>query len=243
MDIELAKERFSEYVSKYDMNDDKINYKYHHSIRVSDICGDIAVSLKFDDKQIYIAKLIGLLHDIGRFDQIRIYNSYDDTKEFDHGSIATSILTDEFLKDYVDNNNYNDIIRKSIEAHNKACIPESYADLELLFSKIVRDADKLDIFYYLALKSTNYKVDTVKISDKVKKSFFNKQVILHKDVKTSLDKLIINLAYVFDINFKYSYNVLSREKYIDKIIDGLNVKISDAYINLINSIIDSRKED
>ena len=61
-------EIFKTYVEMFDMNEPMIKLKYNHSLRVKDQCIKIAKSEKLDKKQIELAKLIGLLHDYGRFD-------------------------------------------------------------------------------------------------------------------------------------------------------------------------------
>lgn len=247
--IEAAKKKFSDYVNSYDMSNDKIDLKYYHSLRVSDLCGEIAISQNMDEEQVYLARIVGLLHDIGRFEQIKKYDNYNYMKEMDHGTFGASILTDDFLKDYIDNNKYNDIIRKSVDAHNKAYVPSGYVGLELLFSKIIRDADKLDILYLYVSNRINHRLDNEEISDVVVDCFFNKKIILYEDVKTSLDQVLLDLAFVYDINFSYSFKVLSREKYIDKIIDNLNFKdektslLMNDFKKLLNLEIDIRKED
>ena len=63
---------FDEYVFKYDMNDPDINYKYHHSYRVMDAMEILAIKLNLPEKDIHLAKVIGLLHDIGRFEQDKL---------------------------------------------------------------------------------------------------------------------------------------------------------------------------
>ena len=76
IDIEKARRLFKEYVSKYDSENPMIARKIAHSYRVEELAKTIAKSLNLTQDQIDLAELIGLLHDIGRFEQAKVYNTY-----------------------------------------------------------------------------------------------------------------------------------------------------------------------
>ena len=65
-------EIFMEYVHNFDVSCKSINRKINHSLRVSEICKKIAISLNLNDELIELAAFIGLVHDIGRFKQWEI---------------------------------------------------------------------------------------------------------------------------------------------------------------------------
>ena len=102
------KNEFLEYVSNFDMNNYHIKYKYNHSIRVN-----------FNREDTKIIKTIGLLHDIGRFEQIKLTNGFNDN-EFDHAAYGAMILFKEGLieKFDVDPKDY-EIIEFAILNHNR----------------------------------------------------------------------------------------------------------------------------
>ena len=85
-------EEFTKYVSNYDLNDSKIRLKYNHCIRVMNLSHKYATILGFSKTDIELATLIGLLHDIGRFEQIKQYDSYDDLKTIDHADYSVEQL-------------------------------------------------------------------------------------------------------------------------------------------------------
>ena len=68
MDLEKVKKEFEIFVKQYDLENKKIKRKYGHSYRVMENAGKIANSLNLSNEEIEISKLIGLLHDIGRFE-------------------------------------------------------------------------------------------------------------------------------------------------------------------------------
>jgi putative nucleotidyltransferase with HDIG domain len=236
INIVHAKEEFEKHVNTYDLENSKINLKYHHSYRVADICKSIAVSLKLTDEEIDLAYLIGLLHDIGRFEQLKIYNSYNDMKTVDHGDFGVKILFDNnLIRNFIETDKYDDIIRTSIYAHNKAFIPSSYNEKDLLFTQIIRDADKLDILYLYIDKQVIIDVSDENISNEVIECILNRKLIECKIAVTPLDNVILSLDFTYDFNFNYSLKLLKEKDYMNIIIDSLELK-TDMANNTFNHI-------
>ena len=69
INIEKCKDEFLKYTERYDVSDEEIKRKQLHSLRVMQRSKIIAQSLKLSEEEIQVATLIGLLHDIGRFEQ------------------------------------------------------------------------------------------------------------------------------------------------------------------------------
>jgi len=94
MDERITKyiEAFSEYVSEYDFSNDKIKLKYDHTLRVMNLSKKYAILLGFNEEDVELATLIGLLHDIGRFEQVKVYDSFDDLHTVDHADYSVEQL-------------------------------------------------------------------------------------------------------------------------------------------------------
>ena len=90
MDKEL--EFFEKFVHSFDMNNEKVIYKYNHTFRVVDNAKEIAKSLDLDEKEYTRACVCALFHDLGRFPQVSEYNTYLDRLSFDHGDKSYEIL-------------------------------------------------------------------------------------------------------------------------------------------------------
>ena len=225
MDIEKAKKVFENYVKQYDLENPRMKLKFQHSHRVMDCAGRIAQSLKLSEEKVELAKLIGLLHDIGRFEQIRIYNTFTDHKSIDHGDLGAEILEkDNYIREYIEEEKYDNIILKAITNHNKFKIEEGLSEEEFLFAKLIRDADKLDIFYegaemFWNTEEEREKIGKSKITKEVLKEFNDKHLIDRRDIVTLADSILSFIAFVFDLNFKYTYEIIKKEKYIKKILD------------------------
>ena len=146
IDIEKAKKAFIKYTENYDLKVEAIERKQKHSLRVMELSTKIATELKLSQDEINLATLIGLLHDIARFEQYTQYKTYRDVDSFDHGDYGVKILNED-IRNYIDTDEYDKIIKCAVKNHNKYKIEEGLSEKERLFCKIVRDTDKLDIFF------------------------------------------------------------------------------------------------
>ena len=215
---------FNQYVALYDLNDDMIIRKKEHSHRVKEKANWLARALELDEENIYLATIIGQLHDIGRFEQATQYHSFNDSITVDHGDLGCKILfEDGMIKKFPIEEKYYSIIEKAIRNHNKLKIEDGLNEQELLHAKIIRDADKLDIFYILAcLNQIDYPVIDDQISETVKLKFKNHQLVSWKDIKNSNDDAIKAICFVFDFEFKESYLYLKEQRYLEHFEQKLN---------------------
>ena len=123
-----------------------IPLKYHHTYRVVDYAEQIAISENLSKKDIDLAKTAALLHDIARFRQAKEYDTFDDSKSFDHGDYGYGILKNEnYIMQYVDNEVDAEAVLKAVKYHNKKYLDADVTDYERKICQIARDADKLDI--------------------------------------------------------------------------------------------------
>ena len=254
MDLEIVKKEFLNYTNNYDIANFNIKRKIDHSLRVMEISRKIAKSLNINEEEIDLATLIGILHDIGRFEQMRIYNTYNDDISIDHGNLGVEILKkDDYIRSYINEKKYDNIIFTAIRNHNKYKIEENLAEKELLFSKIIRDADKIDILYQatcITWANSIEQVENGRISKESIKHFLEQRTINRKKdlekIEYPMNHLIIILGFAFDINFDISYNILKETDYMNKIIDRFNFKdietrkLIEQISNIINTYIDRK---
>jgi len=226
IDLENAKIEFIKYTDNYDLKNEHIKRKQLHSLRVMEISKQIAQGLGLSQQEIDLAILIGLLHDIARFEQYTKYKTFSDLQSIDHGDYGVEILKKNIRK-YIQNNEYDEIIIKAVKNHNKFQIEKGLSEKEELFAKIVRDADKIDIFYEsveMFWNGQENQVEESTISEEVIKQFDNLSQIKRKQQETACDKVIRVITFIFDMNFKSSFQILKQEDYINKIIDRYNFK-------------------
>ena len=233
IDLEKAKEEFLKYVSNYDESLYNIDLKKWHSIRVMEMSERIAKKMNLNEEDYEIASIIGLLHDIARFEQYTKYQTFSDLNSFDHGDYGVEILNKD-LRKYVETDKYDELIKIAIKNHNKFKIEDGLSDRELFFSKLVRDADKIDILYEATFMFWNGEEDFVNnstITPEIINTFLSKHQILHrKGFKlVGFDDVINVLAFIFDINFKESFEILKKEDYINKILNRFSLKDTEIF--------------
>lgn len=233
IDFNYAQKAFKEYVSSFNLDDGRIDLKIRHTYGVIKSSEYISRKLELDQENVELAKIIALLHDIGRFEQIKQTDSYKDSKEMDHAVIGNDILFNKgLIRNFIIDDQYDNIISMAILNHNKYKIDEGLNEKELLHAKIIRDADKVDNFRVKSEEefenvtdnATKEKFENDTISDNIFDDFMNNKLILREDRKTYLDFLISCIAFIFDFNYKYGLEYIQKMNYIDIIINRLDYK-------------------
>lgn len=217
---------FDEYVSNYNAEDEKIKLKIYHTYRVSEICERIAKSLGFSSEDIDLAWLMGMLHDIGRFEQEKQYGTFDDANSVDHAKFGVKILFEEgMIRKFTCDTECDELIRAAISYHNMFEIPEDITDRTKDFSNILRDADKIDILKVHVLTPLDKiyamsldELYTSEVTDKVMESFFRKETVLKSLRKTAVDTLVGHIALTFGLVFKESFMIVEEQGCLKKLL-------------------------
>lgn len=242
IDPEKEKEWFENYVNSFiqpeNNNDDNknLNLKREHSLKVADNMKAIAEYLDIDNHNTKLAYIIGLFHDIGRFIQFYKHNTFSDSESVYHGNLGIEVF-DKYNKF----SNYPDteqmIIRKAVYFHGLPEIGDDLNKKERLFSEMIRDADKLDIYrivkaYYREMLDGNRNPqlelglsDEEKISSKVIDDFYAKKIILKKDMNYLNDFKVLQIAWIFDLNFNYTKKRILDYGYIESIAETISVNL------------------
>ena len=228
-------EQFNKYVNQFynknNANDKGISRKYKHSIRVMKLMQQMSNELNMDKEE---AKVVGLLHDYGRFYQWNKYHTFNDSISIDHADYGVKLLfnDNEIEKFYFNKKHYKEI-KEAIYYHNKYKCPNN------ILCKMIRDADKLDILY---LHTTEMILtEEGEISKQVKQTFDNENLVDYKSIITNADNIIKTLAYIYDLNYTFSFKYLKENDIIEKIYQKLkNKEKFKIYFNKINSYIEEK---
>ncbi len=234
-------EIFKTYVEMFDMNEPMIKLKYNHSLRVKDQCIKIAKSEKLDKKQIELAKLIGLLHDYGRFDQWKKYKTFKDYKTFDHADYGVQKLfgENEIKKYWKDEKDYKTIY-DAIKNHNKYDLSDTGESK--LMCQIIRDADKLDIIFLYIAEELILKNEG-EVTREIEDDFYKHRQAQKHNMNSKKDGILWALALIYDLNFTYSYKYLKENKITEKIYEKIeNKKGLKKYFDEIDNYINKKLE-
>ncbi len=222
IDIKNIESEFDKYVKRFNINDDKIKLKIEHIKRVADISRMIAKNLNLNEEYIRLAETIGYFHDIGRFKQVEDFNTFSDKDSIDHAEYSVKVLfEDNLIENFKVEEKYRNIIKVAVLNHNKNKIEEGLNEEELLFARIVRDADKLDIYYTIC----NYDFESVfwygdfdcdKISEQIMYQFTDLHSVNYADIKNNADQILAFFAFIYDFNFKFSLEYLKEKRYLEQ---------------------------
>lgn len=180
-----------------------------------------------------MAKIIGLFHDIGRFEQYDRYQTFSDARSLDHAELGVEIMVDNNLLSGLDEVD-KDRIYRAIKYHNKIEIPEaSFREDKtgLTYARLIRDADKLDIWNIFARhyssNDDNNKLThslspdggiTPEVYERMKKG----EVIKYRTLKTRDDMKLMQMGWVYDLNFRASLARVKKRGYIDQIYRSMS---------------------
>ena len=196
-----------------------------HIYRVLYTALDIAAYEQDVDYEILITAC--LLHDIGRFEQLRRFHTFVDSQSIDHAHFGVELLfQDGLLARFVDNSGENEeLIKKAIYWHSAFRIDPQLNDREMLFAKVIRDADKIDILkvatdfpleeiYNVATEQIHAHL----ITEEVMQQFRQKQAIFRDTKKVPIDNLAGHIALVFELEFPQSYEIVKEQGYLDRLL-------------------------
>lgn len=212
----------TKYLKNYNPEDAQIKLKISHIYRVAELSKHLATMLNLSEEDILLAELIGLLHDIGRFEQIKNYHTFLDKESIDHAEYGNKILfEDDLIRNFITEDKYDEIIKKAISNHNKPCISNDLTDYERLHAMIIRDADKTDILYLSTVgdektifENSNLCKET--ITDEIYYDLIQREKINYNNIHSAADILLCHFAYIYDYNFSTMLKFVDSKGYIDK---------------------------
>lgn len=234
--IDRFNEWFDKYVAHLYGDDDYINanikLKEDHSRRVCRQIRYLARELKLSADKKRLAEAIALFHDIGRFEQFKKYRTYSDHRSIDHSTFGLEVLAKNNALAGVDRGEKK-IIETAIRFHNVMELPAGLDEDVLLFSQLIRDADKLDIYYVVAQYYKEYEKnpegfkleielpDSPVITAKVIEDLVAGRHIDYRDLKSWNDMKLCQLSWVYDVNFATTLKRIKELGYIEMIIGFL----------------------
>lgn len=128
--------------------------KREHCAEVAANCRTLAEAMNWPYEDVNTAEALGFLHDVGRFPQLEEYGTFMDSKSIDHGERGyQAILESDLLRELEPE--HRDGILNGVRYHNKKTVPEGLPEDNYPFLRLIRDADRLDIYrvVYEAIKT------------------------------------------------------------------------------------------
>ena len=200
-----------------------------HSLRVVTNSQLLAKVLLQTEEEKRIATVNALFHDLGKATLIS-KNIEAMNVQRDHATVSTKIIQQsEFYQGL--SAEVQLIILKSVENHNKLKLPKLDSEQQTLFARLLRDADKLDIYdssyrffkekYGIQPNVTADLTNSTEVSEKILKSIMAGKTAAVEDMKSMNDYKLLLISMAFDLNFKYTFRIMSEKQYILKIYETL----------------------
>lgn len=233
IDRQLVRDAFDGYVADYDATNPRIKLKIDHTYRVAALCDRISAAAGLSSRDIDLAWLCGMLHDIGRFEQVRRFDTFNDSASVSHAALGVEILfEDGLLAKFLppcpaaqtthqgESAPHSDveILRTAIETHSDFRLPGDLEPRTRTFCDILRDADKIDILKASCLEppeaifgSPEDQMRTSPISPAVRNAFYEHRTVLKSERAHPIDYLISYACFVFELVYHQSA-LIAREQ-------------------------------
>ena len=232
IDREAAKKIFGEYTDRYNSADPKIKLKVDHTYRVADLCERIGKSIGLAGIELDIAWMCGLLHDIGRFEQIRRYGTFSDADSIDHASLSTMILFGEndtdsgMIRQFLADSRWDEMIRNAVRWHSSYRIPDGLDEKTAMYCNILRDADKIDILrvnldtpmediYNVSTEELRFS----QVTPEVMQAFDEHHAVVRALKKTAVDYPVGHISLVYELVYPVSRQIVKEQGYLTKLMD------------------------
>lgn len=236
IDYRQARKAFEEYLDEYDREDEKIKLKIVHTYGVVGCAREIARRMELSEADRELAVIIALLHDIGRFEQIRLFDSFQpDT--MDHAAFGAKLLFEgkkPLIRRFLAEDCFDDIIHTAIAKHSDFKLEGIEDERTLLHARLIRDADKLDNCRVKIVESVETMIGMDEeeagkgsISPKVWESCLKKESVLSADRKTGVDYWVSYIAQYYDLNFPKTWEIMKEKNYIRRIVERLHYENPD----------------
>lgn len=227
MNRKKIKSEFKNYVSSYDPKDPKIGLNIAHTYRVAELCERIAGSLGMSEEEINIAWVCGMLHDIGRFEQIRRFNTFIDAQSVDHAKFGAELLfgKENLIRNFMEETDWDGEIQTAVYWHSAFHLPEDLNKKQKQLCQILRDADKLDILR-VNLETplediynvTTEELRESQVTPEVMQAVKEHHAVLRSVKKTPVDHVVGHICLSFELVYDESREILKEQGYLERLM-------------------------
>ena len=232
MTIEFLKElseRYDAYVDTFRVEGalpDLMQLKRIHTDMVVANAHAIAQGEGFDAATAAVCEAAALLHDTGRYEQIRRYGTFRDSESVDHAVFSHDIVRDlGWLDECVPCERQATL--DAVLFHNRREVPDGLDALTRTAAYTVRDADKLDIFRVLEerVATTDWRNDCAAFwnlpvraapNPAVLDAIRNGRAVDYQDIRTLADFVLIQVGWmVSGLEYATTRRLAAQRKHLD----------------------------
>lgn len=234
-DLDAFRRWFRKYLRSFAFPDPEdrrnIDLKAAHTARVCANARRIGRGIGLNHRDLLLAEAAALFHDIGRFRQYEQYCTFRDSASINHAVLGAAILAEEGVIRSLPESEQG-AITKAVELHNALTLPEIADAVTMLLLRLVRDADKLDIWRVFAEYHETPPPerpsaaglglpDRPVCSPRVIGALLGRRVAAYADVETMHDFTLLQLSWVFDLNFPATFALLRERGLVRRLSETL----------------------
>ena len=225
-------ESFAQGFMQGSSEDDKnIRLKIDHSLRVLDNARKITQSLDLDHDLALLSHLAALFHDVGRFPQYAEFRTFNDRISANHARLSVDVLREVDILSEL-NPEHRRLVLGAIFLHNRRYVPSGLAPNLDVMARIIRDADKLDIFPVLlshlqpgapqnGVVTLNLKPHSTQYTEKILQDVQTGKMGKYEEMVWINDLKLLLCGWVYDLSFQVSRKIVVERGYIERIFDLL----------------------
>lgn len=255
-DLERIIGWFEGHVDSYlDMDEEglkNIILKKEHTLRVLDATRDVAEGEGLSEEETLIASAVAILHDAGRFPQYRRWRTFRDKDSENHANLSANLIRDEGVLDHIGEEDRL-LIEEAVRFHNMLDLPQNFRSKTDLFIRLIRDADKLDIWrvfleYFRQPEDERASAvglgfpDRPEVTPECVEALENGRIVRLDQCKVLNDFRLLQISWVYDLNFRSTCRLLYQRGYISELSErfsnhpGLSNVLAQtmAYLRLIS---------
>ena len=224
--------RFKDYAASFKgagaLCDENIDLKVDHTLRVAAETKRLCAAEKISEKLADAAMYTAMLHDLSRFSQFRESGSFNDAASFDHGDRSAEIAAAGGWVAELDHRTAEAVLT-AVCWHNKPSVPDGLSPDAMTLTKLIRDADKLDIFNVLLTHlahpdnpAVTFSLDPdAGVTPGIAAAIAEGRQVAHRDMRSAADFIAAKLLWPFDLNFGWSKREFLRRDYLGKLMKHL----------------------
>lgn len=232
------KDVFQKYTDAYDVTDEKVRLKIDHTYRVADLCGRIARSEGMPEADVELAWLLGMLHDVGRFEQLRRYGTFNDAVSVNHAEMGADILfgakapggeenaaAGALIREFIPEDWEDTLIETAIRVHSAYRIPENLDARTEKLCHVLRDADKIDILKVNVevpleeiYNTTTEELVHAEVTETVMQSFYEHHATLRSLKRTPVDHVVGHISLVYELVFPESLRIVQEQGNLERLL-------------------------
>lgn len=205
---------FWNYVLKFDTQNPHIFQKLVHTFTVANNCFDASCSLNFNEEDREFCYIMGVFHDIGRFEQWSKFQTFDDNISKNHGDIGRKVLIEEFTPEILNLSKEKfDLLADTIQFH----VREFKGDNKELWKylEIIHSADAYSNVLNTAFGEHDLSSFENGCSEEFISKFFNNEKLYKYSVYTKLERLLKSIANVYCISIDFMIKEIILKNYFN----------------------------